>query len=149
MDNKAGINSEVGTAAEVLFCFEAYNRGLCPCVPWGNPACFDLVIMHKKNGKPIVVQVKTGSTKPHGRSFRYQVKGTCLNDSTHLRDTNVQYLIIHTVEYPAWYIVPVKKITGTQVHVYPHKIHSKGSYEMFRERWDYFGFSLGDRVLLN
>jgi hypothetical protein len=152
MDYKTGINSERGTAGELRFCFEAYNRGLCPCVPWGDPACFDIVIINKKTGKPIITQVRTGSKLDHGlseESIRYQAKATCMGDRVHLRDTNVQYLVIYIAELDAWYMVPVKDISATIVHVYPHKRNSRGQYEKFRDRWKYFGFSSDDQVLLN
>lgn len=149
VSSKTGVNSDIGTAAEVRFCFEAFNRGLCPCVPWGSPACFDLIVLHKKTGKPIIIQVKTGSSKVHGSSFRYQVKATCMDDRVHLRETNVEFLVVHEADHAAWYIVPVKKITATQIRVYPHKRNSRGSYEKFRDCWNYFGVSSGDQVLLN
>ncbi len=152
MGYKARINSEKGTAGELRFCFEAYNRGLSPCVPWGDPSCFDIVIINKRTGKPAIVQVRTGSKLGHGaytNSIRWQVKGTCQGDRVHLRDTNVDFLVIYCAEYNAWYIMPVSKIAARTIHVYPHKKNSRGQYEKFRDRWRYFGFSSGDQVLLN
>ena len=153
MDNNTGVASNCirGTAGELLFCFESFNRGLQPCVPWGDPSCFDIVIINKKTGRPAVVQVRTASVKNSigDSGMRWQCKARCNNDRTHLRDTNVQVLASYCAQPKAWYLIPVKKIVANSVNLYPHVPTSKGQYESFKERWSAFGFSSGDQALLS
>ena len=157
MDNQTGVkwNSDRGACGELLFCYEAFNRGLSPCVPWGDPACFDCVVINKKTGLPMVTQVRTASkvNKPNKitKGYRWQVKAMCNNDTIHLRDTNVKVLVTYcgNPKTMFWYCIPVKKITGNSVSLYPHNTISEGKYERFKNNWSCFGFYAGDRVLLN
>lgn len=154
LDNKTGVrlNSDKGTAGELLFCYEAFNRGLSPCVPWGSPACFDTVVINKKTGVPLVVQVRTATmknTNKGGSGLRWQVKATCNNDTLHIRETNVKVLVVYCAAPKAWYCIPVKNISAKTVNLYPHNKISTGSYEKFKDNWGCFGFSWDDQVLLS
>ena len=137
-----------GTAGELLFAFEAYRRGLYPCVPSiGDPPCFDMVVINRISGRPVIVQVKTADMKKDSK--KYQAKATCQADSIHLNETNVQYLCMYTPGPKVWYMVPVSRITATAICVFPHNPKSKGKYEKFKENWAAFGFSSDDPVLLS
>lgn len=144
-----GSNKQKGTAGELLFIYEAYRRGLFPCKPEGDPPCFDNLVIHRKTGKPMVVQTKTTDLKGDpSRGSRYQVKALCNNDTTHIRDTNVDILAVYCVPY-CWYFLPAKKIEVASVGLYAHVKNSRGRWEKFKENWGAFGFSSGDPVLLS
>ena len=151
MDNiteRVGDNMHKGTAGELLFAFEAYRRGLYPCVPsMGDPPCFDMVVINRISGRPVVVQVKTAVQKSNSR--KYQAKALCQNDSIHLNKTNVQYLCVYTPGPNVWYMVPVGRIRATSITVFPLNKNSRGQYERFKENWKAFGFSSDDPVLLS
>jgi hypothetical protein len=144
-----GSNKQKGTAGELLFIYESYRRGLFPCKPEGDPPCFDTLVIHRKSGKPMVVQTRTPDL--HGdkrRGNRYHTKALCNSDTMHIRDTNVDVLAVYCTPL-VWYFIPVKKIVADNVSLYPQTPASKGQYEKFREKWGVFGFSRDDPVLLS
>lgn len=152
-----GSNKQVGTAGELLFIYESYRRGLFPCEPKGDPPCFDIIVTHRKTGKPMVVQTRTAMSRkcykkqaPNWVGTRFQVKATCNGDTSHIRDTNVDILAVYCVPH-CWYFLKAKDIKPNSVAFYPHMPHSKARYEnkRFKENWGVFGFSSGDPVLLS
>lgn len=144
-----GSNKQKGTAGELLFLYETYRRGLFPSQFAGDPPCFDNIVIHRKTGRPIIVQTRTTELKGcPKRGSRYQVKATCNNDTVHIRDTNVQILAVYCAPLN-WYFIPVKYINVASVSMYPHVKKSKGRWEKFKDKWGVFGFSKGDPVLLS
>ena len=34
-----------------------------------------------------------------------------------------------------WYIIPVEKVRGETLYLYPHRVNNKGYYEMYKDAW--------------
>ncbi|HVP43288.1 MAG TPA: group I intron-associated PD-(D/E)XK endonuclease [Terriglobales bacterium] len=119
-----------GEWAEIAFMSKAMSLGFTVCRPYGDSHIFDFLVF-TADCKVSRVQVKSCWTKSKG----YYPLNTHSAYRRRYRPRDIDFVVGYVVPHDAWYVIPVRKITGTMSALFPHKPLSRGRYERYRDAW--------------
>ncbi len=118
-----------GELVELRFLLRAAELGLNVSKPYGDSAPYDFLV--ESGGEVFKVQVK--STGFRAAKCRAYVCATHRN-SARYRAREVDFIAAYIISEDAWYIIPLRAISGREVSLHPRFRRNK--YRRYREAWD-------------
>lgn len=130
----------VGEKAECAFLWHAMERDFFVAKPYGDSAPYDFIVQRRPRGPLLRVQVKTANTVH--RSF-YYASADCHLGAHGMRRygrSEIDFFAIWVAPLQVWYLIPRKAVANAgAIGVAPHRPHSRGKYEKYREAWRLLG----------
>lgn len=129
-------NTVDGDSSELAFALGAKHRGIHLNKPLGGDCPYDYVT-DAGDGKLIRVQVKSTQVKETGKD-NYRVNATCRADGKKRKYSKheADVIALHVVTKNIFYFIPLDKVKGQTIRVYPDKGLDKGSFESYRDNWN-------------
>jgi PD-(D/E)XK endonuclease len=118
-----------GELVELRFLARAAELGLRVSKPYGDSAPYDFLV--ESGGDVFKVQVK--STTFRANNCRAYI---CATHRQGVRYSNrdVDFIAAYIISEDAWYIIPLRVISGREVSLNPRFRRNK--YRRYREAWD-------------
>ncbi len=109
---------------------QAMALGFVVCRPFGDCQLFDFLVF--SDGRKISrVQVKSSWRQSKG----YYPLNTHSAYRRRYRPRDIDFVVGYVVPHNAWYVIPVRRITGIMSALFPHVRRSRGRYEKYRDAW--------------
>ncbi len=125
---------EIGLASELLFQYEAVERGLRVSIPCGEQV-YDCVV---DNGEKLFrVQIKSTSRERFEKKDKFRVLLTSGNQKRAYTSKEVDIFAIFIIPLKIWYLVPQPIVDG-RIHL---ALHPNGKFcpvKEFQEAWEIF-----------
>lgn len=133
-------NKRLGTLYENIFVCEALKRNLQPHVPVGDYLPHDLIV-YTEAGNCVKVQVKgTSCRHPHQPGGRFKIQCMTGANKAKIETSYADIMACYVAPWDYWYLIPVDKLRGSNVWIYPANKDSKGQYEKYRNDWSVFNY---------
>ena len=92
-------------AKEILFAYEAMERGFNVSIPVGGLTRYDLIL--ERNNKLITIQVKTSKSPNYKNCYRVNLN----NEKGKYSKKSIDFYAIYLNKHKIWYIIPVDKLS--------------------------------------
>ena len=127
-----------GEISELRFYLRAFEHGFIVSKPFGDNARYDFIV--DSGNRLSRVQIKSVSViDTTRRTNKYRINATHGGKEKHkYLPEECDILAAYVIPEDTWYIIPISKITGASVNLYPHRGGSIGNYEGHREGWGIF-----------
>jgi len=129
-----------GDIAELAFLARAMRFGFNVCKPFNSDSRYDVLV--EAAGRYSRVQVKSGWQTPAGstrNTYVIRIARQPRGGPTFYRSDETDFFAAYVAPEDAWYIIPQKVVCHQSViALFPHKPHSRGRLEIYREAWDLF-----------
>jgi len=114
--------------------------GFNVCKPFNSDSRYDVLV--EAAGRYSRVQVKSTWVPPAGSSsntYVVRIARTPRGGQVFYRSDETDFFAAYVAPEDAWYIIPYKIVSHQKViALFPHKPHSRGRLETYREAWDVF-----------
>lgn len=129
------MSKKQGNISEIQFISAVISRGGSVSIPFGDNEKYDAIVDWKGLSR---VQIKSTSRRDtENRSDKYSLLcASGLKQKVAYTKNDVDFIAAHVIPENAWYIIPIEKINGIRINLYPHKENTKNKYEKWKERWD-------------
>jgi hypothetical protein len=104
------------------------------CTPWGENKKYDFIL---DSGLSLYrVQVKSvNSIEPSERGGAYCIRAVYGNDRKPYSKKDIDFVVCYVIQLNVFYIIPVEKMRGPALRLYPHRNNPAGFYEEYKEAW--------------
>jgi hypothetical protein len=117
-----------GEWVELLFMTVAAGLGFTVAKPWGETACYDVIV--ENEGRFLRIQVKSTEMSTGG-CYRCELR---MCDNQLYLAGEIDYFAIYILPEDVWYIFPARTLAGVgAVVLTPHRKGHK--YERYMENW--------------
>jgi len=124
------MSKQQGVSSELIFRYECVSKGIVPSTPDIDDGCgFDVITSH--NGNLLKIQIKSTSTKMN-EGYRVQVSRGSKNKKKYTKE-HCDIVAVHVVELDTWYFIPIEKVLGVNLNVYPKKLNHR--YSKYINAW--------------
>jgi PD-(D/E)XK endonuclease len=118
-----------GELVELRFLLRAAELGLRVAKPYGDSAPYDFLV--ESGGAVFKVQVKSTGYRAH--KCKAYVCATHRQNRLYSKK-DVDFIAAYIISDDAWYIIPLRAISGGEVSLNPRFRRNK--YRPYREAWD-------------
>ena len=124
-----------GEKAECAFLWYAFERDFAVSKPYGDSTSYDFIVQRRPNGPLLRVQVKTAS-QPHRGFYHVEAERHVGRFKCPYKRSEIDFFAVWVGAFLTWYIIPRKAVGNAgSIGVAPHRPHSRGKYEKYREAW--------------
>jgi PD-(D/E)XK nuclease superfamily protein len=130
-------SKQKGEYVEALFLVRMLELGYTVCKPWGDSARSDFVIF-KPGRRALRVQVKSAWVIKE-RAFHVVTYARDMEQASQWRRYSLwdtDFLVAYVAPHQMWYVMPIGEIEARTLCLAPHRPHSRGRYERYREAWE-------------
>lgn len=126
-----------GEWAELQFMTKALALGLRVAKVYGDSARYDFFV--DAGGSLSRVQIKS-VWRTHNSTYRLGAQRGAPLGKVPYRARELDFVIGYVVPEDAWYVVPACALARRRSFwVYPHRAHSRGRFEQYRDAWHLLG----------
>tara|TARA_R110002096_G_scaffold35973_1_gene100853 strand:- start:190 stop:582 length:393 start_codon:yes stop_codon:yes gene_type:complete len=125
------MNKISGVAAELLFRHICIKKNIISSVPDLDAGCgFDCITSY--DGKLQKVQIKSTNSITKTGGYKILAAHGSKNKHKYTKD-HCDFLAAYISDIDVWYIIPIEKITGVTVNIYPDKLNHR--YSKYKSAW--------------
>ena len=121
-----------GDTAELKFMLLNHELGYTVSKPFGDNSKYDLIVQIGSE----LQRVQVKSTRRKDTSSRMDCYSCIVcsgsKNKQSYSEKDIDYIAIYVIPENAWYKIPIKKIRGKSVKLYPHRTSRTNTYEQYR-----------------